>query len=255
MERPLLARNALARVTCGMLVSIIIPCYQNESQLSITSERIWSAIAKHDDNLELLLIDDGSSDGTWNEIKKLAEQFEAVYGIKLKRNIGAYNAILAGFDHAKGDAIVVMAADGDDPPELISELLRNLQNNDAVLANRSGSEKGLGSVIASKAFYGMLRTVGAKNIPAGGSDFVLVRREVVERCKNEEFKSGNTLIQLVQHAQRVATVPYIKGRSKPTTWSMTKKSVLFFQTLNQFIRVPFVQSKPTAYEVETTTDR
>lgn len=238
-----------------MLVSIIIPCYQNEGQLPDTVARILTTLAKHHYNAELLLIDDGSTDGTWKEIEKLAKALRTVHGIKLKRNIGAYNAILAGFEHAKGDTQLVMAADGDDPPEIISTLLANLQNNDAVLANRSGSQKGWSSTIISELFYGMLRTVGAKHIPAGGSDFVLVRSKVVERCRQEGFRSGNTLIQLVQHAQRVATVPYIKGRSKPTSWSMTRKVALFVQTLNQFIQLPWVRSEPTPYEVETTSDR
>lgn len=238
-----------------MLVSIIIPCYQNEAQLPETVERVQLAIKGLDTTFQIILIDDGSTDGTWLAIQDLAGRFQNTTGIKLKTNIGAYNAILAGFDTAKGDALLVMAADGDDPPKLIPDLVKNLNGRDAVLANRSNSEKSFSSVLGSKLFYEILKTIGAKNIPEGGSDFLIVKRTILETCRQQSFRSGNTLIQLAQHANEIATVPYTKGRSKPTTWSFIRKATLFLQTVNQFITIPFVQSIATDYEIETRLDR
>lgn len=238
-----------------MLVSIIIPCYQNEAQLSGTIDRIQLAVKGLDEEFEIILIDDGSTDGTWKIIQSLFDQYHNMIGIKLKANIGAYNAILAGFDSSKGDALLVMAADGDDPPELIPQLVKDLNGRDAVLANRSSSKKSFGSVLNSKLFYGILRILGGKNIPVGGSDFLIVKRATYQRCLQVGFKSGNTLIQLAQHANEIATIPYTKGRSKPTTWSFIRKASLFIQTVNQFITIPFVQSYATEYEIATRLDR
>lgn len=238
-----------------MLVSIIIPCFQNENQLSETVKQIHESISGLQDSFEVILVDDGSTDKTWSAIVDLAQKHKNVFGIKLKRNIGAYNAILAGFDHAKGDALLVMAADGDDPPDLITSLLQHLPQHDAVLANRVQSEKGLSSTLSAKLFYRLIRMVGARNIPQGGSDYLVVKRQVFEECIQEGFKSGNTLIRLVQFADSVLTIPYTKGITRPTTWSLSRKLALFVQTVNQFIFIPFVKPTPTPYEVESVTDR
>ncbi len=233
-----------------MLVSIIIPCYQNESQLPQTVEEIFTSTDQLAEGFELILIDDGSIDGTWKTIQKLSQKFDAIGAIKLKKNIGAYNALLAGFEYAKGEAFLVIAADGDDPPKLIPDMIKAFRGVDAVLANRASSEKTASNRTVSSLFYRTLRMAGAKNIPEGGSDFLIMKRAIYERCKADGFRSGNTLIQLVQFAESIKTIPYRKGKSKPTSWSFAAKLRLLFQTLNQFIWLPFVAKNPIPFEVE-----
>lgn len=237
-----------------MLVSIVIPCFQNQDQLNTTVERILNStkeISNYD--FELILIDDGSIDETWNIIQKITAQSEIVSGIRLKQNVGAYNAILTGFEKANGEAILIMAADGDDPPELIPELTNRYATKvDAVLAVRESSEKGLTSILASKFFHFTLKLTGAKNIFPGGSDYMLVSKEVIERCQAAGWKSGNTLIQLIQQAHRIQHIGYTKGRTRPSTWSFSKKLKLFLETVNQFVPLPGINSKPRQTEVSET---
>ena len=233
-----------------MLVSIIIPCFQNERQLPQTVEEILTSTDQLAEDFELILVDDGSNDGTWKTIQKLTQKFDAIGAIKLKKNIGAYNALLAGFEYAKGEAFLVMAADGDDPPKLIPDLIKAFRGVDAVLANRASPEKTATNRTVSSLFYRTLRLAGAKNIPKGGSDFLIMKRVVYERCKAYGFRSGNTLIQLVQFAECVKAIPYRKGKSKPTSWSFTAKLRLLFQTLNQFVWLPFVAKNLLPFEVE-----
>ncbi|MCB9191570.1 MAG: glycosyltransferase [Flavobacteriales bacterium] len=237
-----------------MLVSIVIPCYQNEGQLNTTFERIFttvSRIAEH--QFELILMDDGSTDGTWELIRTISKNHLNVSGIRLRKNVGAYNALKAGFEAMKGDATIIMAADGDDAPELIPDLLKlYTYQTDAVLAVRERSEKGAFSILMSGVFYIVLRLVGAKNIFQGGSDFMLVSKEMISKCQSDGWKPGNTLIQLVQHADRVKTISYTKGRSRPSTWSFKKKAALFLQTVNQFISVPAVNSNPKPIDIRET---
>ncbi|MFM1876529.1 MAG: hypothetical protein RL266_2266 [Bacteroidota bacterium] len=237
-----------------MKLSIIIPCFQNETQLPDTVSRIVSSTGKLAGvESQIILIDDQSKDGTWKTIKRLAEKHPNVSGYQLERNIGAYNAILIGMEQVSGSHILVMAADGDDPPELIPEMTRLMTGNvDAVLADRVQSEKRFATKLASNLFWAVLKSVGAKNLTSGGSDFMLVRRELVEKCTRQGWKSGNTLIQLIQHARETRTVGYTKGRSKPTTWTFIKKAKLFLQTVNQFVRIPFVKSQAERSSVSNT---
>lgn len=228
-----------------MKLSIIIPCFQNEKQLPNTVSRIVDSTTKLAEvETQIILIDDHSKDGTWQTIERLSQQYPSVNGFRLERNIGAYNAILIGMEKASGSHLLVMAADGDDPPELIPEMVQLMADDvDAVLGDRIQSEKDFLTKLASSFFRTVLKVVGAKNLASGGSDFVLVKRELAEQCAQNGWKSGNTLIQLVQHARDVRTVGYTKGRSKPTTWTFSKKVRLFLQTVNQFVRIPFIKPK------------
>jgi glycosyltransferase involved in cell wall biosynthesis len=237
-----------------MLVSIVIPCYQNERQLNDTVERILAASSSmNEHDFELILIDDGSTDGTWQLIKAISKNHPAVSGIRLKENIGAYNALLFGFEAATGEAAIIMAADGDDPPELIPDILKRYsKDTDAVLAVREQSEKGAFSIFLSSVFHSVLKLVGAKNIFKGGSDFMLVYTEMISKCQSDGWKSGNTLIQLVQHANQVQTIGYTKGRSKPSTWSFNKKATLFLQTVNQFVYMPGISAIPDRTDIRET---
>ena len=228
----------------SMQVSIVIPCYNNQYQLFDTVSRVVSACATVESEFEVLLIDDNSRDETWSIIQQLASHFSAVSGFKLKENVGAYNAILTGFNQAKGANILVMAADGDDPPRLIPKLLNEMSEEvDAVLANREQSEKDVLTRISGGIFRIALKLAGAKNLTPGGSDFLLFKKNLVNECHREGWKSGNTLIQIIQHASSIRTIPYTKGRSRPSTWTFSKKLRLFVQTLNQFVPIPTIDSK------------
>jgi glycosyltransferase involved in cell wall biosynthesis len=229
-----------------MLVSIVIPCYQNQNQIDSTVEQIINAVEEIDRfSFELVLVDDSSTDNTWQHIKDNAERFDQVKGIRLSENIGAYNAIVYGFEIANGELILVMAADGDDPPELLQKLVSHSDNSvDAVLAIRESSDKGLISVLLSKMFHFTLKLLGARNVYPSGSDFMIFRKELAQRCSQQGWKSGNTLIQIIQHANQTKTIGYRKGNSRNSTWTFGKKLTLFVQTMNQFIRIPGVSSEP-----------
>jgi glycosyltransferase involved in cell wall biosynthesis len=209
-----------------------------------TVSKVISACATVEPEFEVLLIDDNSRDETWSIIQQLASQFSAVSGFKLKENVGAYHAILTGFYQAKGANILVMAADGDDPPGLIPKLLNEMSEEfDAVLANREQSEKDIFTRISGSIFRVCLKLAGAKNLTPGGSDFMLFKKNLVDQCHREGWKSGNTLIQIIQHASSIRTIPYTKGRSRPSTWTFSKKLRLFMQTMNQFVPIPTIDSK------------
>ena len=107
------------------VVSIVVPCYNEEASLPHLYEevcKIMSAIPKYE--WELLFINDGSRDKTMAIIKEMAMHDERISYVNLSRNFGKENAMLAGFDCVKGDCMILMDADLQDPPSLIPEMLK-----------------------------------------------------------------------------------------------------------------------------------
>lgn len=227
-----------------MLISVVIPCFQNEKQLSKTVLSVLSELRSLESDFEVILVDDASTDKTWEIIQELSFNNQEVNGLQLARNVGAYNAITYGLNQIQGDAVIIMAADGDDPPNLISKLIQNFNNVDAVLATRNLEKTGFIGSVLSKTFWTTLKLIGAKNITHGGSDFLLVSRGILNSAILEGWKSGNTIVQLIQHAKTTDSITYQKGKNQPSSWTFSKKLKLFLQTVNQFVPIPGVRAKP-----------
>ncbi len=217
-------------------VSIVIPCFCNAAQLAATVRGIEAATAALRSQgmaFHLLLVDDASTDATWEVIRQLQqESILSITGLRLGSNAGAYVAILPGLALADGEAVIVMAADGDDPPALLPALVeRWQQGNPLVQAARQGSSGDVLNRGFAVLFYKLMRLAGARLLPVHGSDFILADRRVLEKALNAGFRPGNTLIQLFQHADRAVELPYVKGARPGGGWSMVKKSRLFIDSL------------------------
>jgi glycosyltransferase involved in cell wall biosynthesis len=217
-------------------VCIVIPCFNNAAQLPGTLADIHTAVTPlRDDGLrfEVLLVDDGSKDGTWQCIRDASGSTGVnVRGIRLASNVGAYRAVVVGLLEADADAVIVMAADGDDPPALLPRLVAEWRSGTRlVLAARSAAGGGLLNRIFSGLYYRMLRLLGVRNLPRHGSDFLLADRELLFFAKEAGFRPGNTLIQLCQHADVAVHVPYEKGKRAGGGWNLLKRADLFILSL------------------------
>lgn len=190
---------------------------------------------------DLLLVDDGSTDRTWHCIQAEARSTDGIVrGIRLASNVGAYRAVVVGFLESDGDAVIVMAADGDDPPALLPRLITEWRTGARlVLAARSAPGGGLINRIFSGLYYRLLRLLGVRNLPRHGSDFLLADREVLQRAEEAGFKPGNTLIQLCQQADAAVQVPYVKGKRAGGGWNLLKRADLFIFSLLSATRLPW----------------
>ncbi|MCF8258560.1 MAG: glycosyltransferase [Flavobacteriales bacterium] len=218
------------------VVSIVIPCFRNERHLAQTLEGIVASTTKlgaSGVDLELILVDDASSDGTWEVIRTWKdERAIPIKGIRLGVNVGSYRAILSGLEAASGDAVIVMAADGDDPPLLIPTLVEHWQRGHLLVqAVRDSVTGSLTDRLISRIFYASLRIIGMRNVPAHGSDFMLADRSIVQSALQKGFRPGNSLIQLYQHADHAAVIPYRKGKRPGSGWSRARKAALFLNSL------------------------
>lgn len=166
------------------LLSIVVPAYNEQEALPL----FYKAITEIEDklssvDLELVFVDDGSKDSTLSVIKELREKDSRVRFVSFSRNFGKEAAIYAGLEHSKGDYVVMMDADLQDPPALLPEMLENLQSGEyQCVATRRVDRKGeppIRSWFARK-FYRLMNRISDTDIVDGARDFQMMDRCVVD---------------------------------------------------------------------------
>lgn len=174
-----------------MRISVIVPVYNEADNLDPLYQRLTTVLDGIDDaEYELLLVDDGSTDGSTEKIEQLARDDPRVRLLKLSRNFGHEAASTCGFDHAEGDAVVLIDADLQDPPEVIPEMLDRWRNGAAVVYGRRRHREGESWFKRSSAslFYRLLQRVSDVPIPTDTGDFRLIDQRVVRvlrRCRED----------------------------------------------------------------------
>ena len=168
------------------LISIIIPAYNEEEcvgELTLRLQSLFQFEASYD--FEVFIIENGSIDSTWEKLQKIAEADGRFKVIQLSRNFRMDGGLTAGLDYVRGDACVLMTADLQDPPELISEFLRKWEagweNVYGVLTKRVGT--GPIRTLNSKLFYWVAGKLTDGRIPKNASDFRLVDKKVYESVR------------------------------------------------------------------------
>jgi len=147
-------------------------------------ERLDSALANLDADIELVFVDDGSTDGSADLIADWARSQPGIVLVRLSRNFGMEIAMSAGVDHAEGDYVVLMHADLQDPPELIPDMLATARNGaDVVYARRIGSDESRMKRVLATAFYGLMRRLARVPYQGQAGDFRLMSRRVVDTIR------------------------------------------------------------------------
>ena len=163
-------------------ITILVPCYNEENSLDILYNRIKNMIAQEPDHqFQILLVDDGSNDGTLTKMKELHVKDESVSYLSLSRNFGKENAMLAGLDYAKGDAVILMDADLQDPPEMIPQMIAEWEKgyDDVYARRRSRSGETWFKKASAYWYYRILQKFADIKIPADVGDFRLLDRQAV----------------------------------------------------------------------------
>lgn len=179
------------------LISIIIPCYNEESAIPIIYSELTKVLSALSYDYELLFIDDGSSDNTLSVLKSLSEKDSHVYYLSFSRNFGKEAAMYAGFCNAGGDYVAVMDADMQDPPALLGEMLHILETEpcDSVAARRVSrdGEPPVRSWFARR-FYQLINRITDVAIVDGARDFRLMKRDmadaIVSMSESNRFSKG-----------------------------------------------------------------
>lgn len=169
----------------GRKVSVIVPFLNEQENLPVLYHRLVEAFQGQPESLEILFVDDGSRDGSAGWVAEQARADERVKLIRLSRNFGHQIAITAGMDHADGDAVVIIDADLQDPPETIPSLLAKWREGfEVVYAVRSAraGETWLKKFLAAR-FYRVFHRMANVDVPMDAGDFRLIDRKVVNALR------------------------------------------------------------------------
>lgn len=167
----------------GEFLSVVVPAHNEEENVSRLLEALRDVLASLDMAFEVIVVDDGSSDATFETLVALQPGFPWLSVIQLSRNFGHQAALLAGMRAARGDAVITMDGDLQHPPELIPELVARWREGYEVVHTRrldDKSQRGLLKGVASDAFYGVLRWNSRLDIEPGMADFRLVDRRALD---------------------------------------------------------------------------
>jgi dolichol-phosphate mannosyltransferase len=166
-------------------ISAVIPVYHEELLMDELASRVCSALGSVTNDFEVVFVDDGSSDGTWAAITRIAEQEPRVRGLRFSRNFGQHYAITAGLDDCDGDWVVVMDGDLQDRPEVIPDLYAKAQEGyDVVFVARQNRPEKLHYRIVQRIFYWTFKTLALTDYNPEHGNFSIVSRRVIEAIRS-----------------------------------------------------------------------
>jgi len=223
------------------MLSVIIPSYNENENISNTASVIAEILSKEKIDYELIFIDDGSSDGTWDSITAAAQKNSCVRGLGFSRNFGKEGAIFAGLKNAEGECAVVMDCDLQHPPELIPQMYRLWQGGAEVVeaVKRSRGKEGVLHRAFAKGFYSVMKSSSGINLD-GASDFKLMDRRVVNALNELPeritfFRALSSWVGFKTERIEFDVQPRAAGKSKFSIKSLFKFAL---NNITSFTNVP-----------------
>jgi glycosyltransferase involved in cell wall biosynthesis len=222
-------------------ISIVSPVYKAKNIIPLLVNRIENSVCKITPDYEIILVEDGSPDNSWQAIENVARNNSKIKGIKLSRNFGQHPAIIAGLSEAKGEWIVVMDCDLQDQPEEIEKLYNKaLEGFDIVLAKRKNRQDGLLKRLSSMIFakiYGYFTDTKYDNEVA---NFGIYNKKVInEVLKMSDFiKSFPLFIKYVGFHSTAIEVVHAEREEGITSYTFSKLISLAFNTIISFSNKP-----------------
>lgn len=216
-----------------MLISIVVPAYNEQENVQPFYHAILEVMNDTAYQWEIIYVNDGSHDGTVSVLQRLHEQDDRVKYISLSRNFGSYSAISAGLRYAKGDGVVVISCDLQDPPELIAEFLTRWERGADIVwgVRASRVDPGLKSTYANT-FYWLLRRFVWPDFPPGGMDYGLFDRRIIDLYNSLPIRNTIPFLAIYDLGFRQEQIPYHRRERKRGTSKWT-----FFRRIKAAIDV------------------
>lgn len=224
------------------MISVVIPIYNEEKNIPLLFERLKNALENTGQSFELIYVNDGSKDQSIAVIKGLAKDHSFVKFINFSRNFGHQIAVSAGLDLCRGTEVVIIDADGQDPPELIPELYKKLNEGFEIVYAKRKSRKGESALklLTARWFYKILAKLTSIDIPMDTGDFRIIHRKVVDQINKMPEKQKFLRGQMAWVGFRQTFVEYDRDErmSGDTGYTFRKMFRLAMDGITSFSNFP-----------------
>lgn len=222
-------------------ISIVVPVYYNSDTLEMLYADMKEKILGQLENYEIIFVDDGSKDDSWNIMNKIRMQDKNVVCVRLAHNFGEHTAILAGMSVASGDCVVTKQADLQEDSALILKLFESWKRgNKVALAIREQRDENLIKKFFAGCYYWLVKKFVNKEMPAGGCDCYLLDKQVADVLVNSREKNSSLTLQVMWAGYPTEKIYFHRldrtvGISR---WTFSKKIKLVIDSLISFTYVP-----------------
>lgn len=232
----------MSTATANARISVVVPVYNESGGVAELLAELLPVLETSGYRYEVILVDDGSADDTWQRIGEQAALHPGVRGVRLSRNFGKEAALHAGLDSASGDAVVVMDGDLQHPPALIPALLEPWARGEAEVVDAVKQDRGRESFIGrlrALAFYRLLRHLSGFNLE-GLSDFKLLDRKVVDQwlAMDERNRFFRGMIAWIGYRHVQVPFSVADRRAGTSSWSVWRLSLLAVSAITSFSALP-----------------
>jgi len=225
------------------LLSIITPAYNEDTNLPLMYESLTKILDTLEMDWEWIVVDDHSSDNTFETIRELKTNNNRIRGFRLAHNFGSHKAMICGLEKAQGDCAIILAADLQDPPEVMPSLLESWKAGNqvvwAVRRERKGEKKS--KLIFAYLYYFLMRRIaGISDLPSTGSDFFLLDRHVIDSLSMFRENNASLMNLVTWMGFRQSSVDYDKeerlhGKSG---WTFHQKLKMVVDSVTSFTFLP-----------------
>lgn len=222
-------------------ISIVVPVYWNSDTLMLLYEDMKAKILDKLGDYELVFVDDGSGDNSWEIMNQIRDMDANVQCVKLSRNFGEHAALLAGLSVCTGDCAVTKQADLQEDSEIILEMYDSWKRgNKVVLAVREDRDENPVKVFFANMYYAIVRKTITKNMPQGGCDCYLLDRQVIQVLQDLNEKNSSLTLQVLWAGFQTDHV-YFHRRDREvgeSRWTLAKKFKLVLDSMMSFSYFP-----------------
>lgn len=229
------------------MISIVVPAHNEERNLELLHARVSAQMqvligGPECADWEVVIVDDGSTDRTWERVMTLASEDGRVRGVRLSRNFGHQNALLAGLAAARGDAVISMDADLQHPPEVLPSLIQKWREGYQIVhaIRRDAGSLALSKTLTSRLYYRLFSYLSGVRIEPGAADFRLLDRQVLDEIL--KFKEEGVFLRGIVHwvGYATAAVPFECGErhAGASNYDMRKMLTLAWHGISSFSLVP-----------------
>ena len=222
-------------------ISIVVPVYWNEDTLQLLYDDMKEKILTQLGDYEIVFVDDGSGDNSWEIMNRIRENNPNVKCVKLSRNFGEHSAILAGLSVCTGDCAVTKQADLQEDSRIILEMYDSWKKgNKVVLAVRTGREDTFMTKVFAGLYYKLVRGFVSKDMPEGGCDCYLLDRKAIDTVLALDEKNSSLTLQVLWIGFKTDRIYFHRSEREvgKGRWTFGKKFKLVLDSMISFSYIP-----------------